>query len=306
MNPTEVALPQAAGADYRSGTVAIVGRPNVGKSTLLNALLGERLSITSRRPQTTRHRILGVLTRPDWQIGLVDTPGYQTLHNEVMPRMMNRAVTQAVSGVDAVILVIEAGKFNDHDRRVLKLIPAEMPIVLAVNKVDLIADKARLYPFVQSVSDEQGFAGIVPLSAESGLNIEALLSEVAKRLPRSPPMFDADTLTDRSERFIAAERVREKLFRLTGDEIPFAATVEIEQWEETPRGKRIAAAILVSRESHKQIVIGAKGERIKRIGQEARQDLIQFFGCPVHLELWVKVRGGWADSEASLRALGYD
>jgi GTPase len=292
--------------EHRSGTVAIIGRPNVGKSTLLNALIGERLSITSHHPQTTRHRILGVLTKPGIQMAFVDTPGYQVKHAGAMPRMMNRAVAQAVTGVDAVVLVVEAMKFGIDDRRVLNLVPKDLPIVLVVNKVDLIEDKSRLFAFAQTVQSERDFAAIVPLSAESGFQVDVLCGAIAPLLPLQASVFDEDTLTDRSERFIAAERVREKLFRLTGDEVPFAATVEIETWEETPRGKRIAAAILVARDSHKKIVIGAKGERIKRIGQEARMDLARFFGVPVHLELWVKVRSGWADSEASLRALGHD
>lgn len=290
----------------RCGTVAIIGRPNVGKSTLLNALIGEHLSITSHHPQTTRHRILGVLTRPTVQMAFVDTPGYQTQHSGVMPRMMNRAVTQAVTGVDVVVLVIEALKFSDSDKKVLKLVPEELPLVLVLNKVDLIQDKPQLLPFVEKVQAERDFAAIVPVSAESGFQIEALIDTLTPLLPQAPALYEEDTLTDRSERFIAAERIREKLFRLTGDEIPFATTVEIERWEETAHAKRIAAAILVSRDSHKKIVIGAKGTRIKRIGQEARLDLARFFGVPVHLELWVKVRSGWANSEASLRSLGHE
>ena len=293
-------------AEHRCGTVAIIGRPNVGKSTLLNALIGERLSITSHHPQTTRHRILGVLSRPAVQMAFVDTPGYQTQHGGVMPRMMNRAVVQAVTGVDVVVLVIEALKFSDSDRRVLKLVPKELPIVLVVNKVDLVQDKPQLLPFAQTVQAERDFAAIVPVSAESGFQVETLVNAITPLLPQAPALYEQDTLTDRSERFIAAERVREKLFRLTGDEVPFAATVEIETWEETLHGKRIAAAILVTRDSHKKIIIGAKGARIKRIGQEARMDLARFFGVPVHLELWVKVRSGWADSEASLRTLGHE
>ena len=292
--------------EQRCGIVAIVGRPNVGKSTLLNALIGERLSITSHHPQTTRHRILGVVSKPGVQMAFVDTPGYQVKHAGAMPRMMNRTVSQAVTGVDVVVLVVEALKFGVDDRRVLNLIPKQLPVVLVVNKVDLVADKSRLFAFAQTVQAERPFATIVPLSAESGFQVDVLFTAITPLLPAQHNLFDEDTLTDRSDRFIAAERVREKLFRLTGDEVPFAATVEIETWEETPRSKRIAAAILVARDAHKKIIIGAKGERIKRIGQEARLDLAKFFGVPVHLELWVKVRSGWADSEASLRALGHD
>jgi len=291
---------------HRCGTVAIIGRPNVGKSTLLNALIGERLSITSRHPQTTRHRILGILTRSMVQMAFVDTPGYQTQHNGVMPRMMNRAVSQAVTGVDVVVLVIEALKFSDSDKKVLKLVPEELPVVLVMNKVDLIQDKPQLLPFAKKVQAERDFAAIVPVSAESDFQIETLINALTPLLPQAPALYEEDTLTDRSERFIAAERIREKIFRLTGDEVPFATTVEIERWEETPQAKKIAAAILVTRDSHKKIVIGTKGARIKRIGQEARLDLARFFGVAVHLELWVKVRSGWADSEASLRTLGHE
>jgi GTP-binding protein Era len=291
----------------RCGMAAIVGRPNVGKSTLLNALIGERLSITSHHPQTTRHRILGVLTRDDLQIAFVDTPGYQTRHTGAMPKMMNRTVTQAITGVDVAVLVVEALKFNEGDAQVLALIPKDVPLILAVNKVDTVAEKGELLPFIEMLSQKRDFAAVVPVSAEKRVQIEPLIESIGKLLPQSDgPLFDVDTLTDRSERFLAAERVREKLFRLTGDEIPFSTTVVIEQWKDLPGRKEIAAAILVARESHKKIVIGNKGERIKRIGTEARQDLQTLFDCKVHLELWVKVREGWAQSEASLKALGYE
>jgi GTPase len=292
---------------FACGMVAIVGRPNVGKSTLLNALVGERLSITSHHPQTTRHRIMGVLTRDALQIAFVDTPGYQTKHSGAMLQMMNRTVTQAITGVDAVVLVVEALKFGEADQRVLDLVPQDVPIILAINKVDTLADKDALLPFIAQISQQRAFAAVVPVSAEKRVQVDALVNAIGQLLPKTEvPLFDADTLTDRSERFLAAERVREKLFRLTGDEIPFAATVVIEQWKDLPSRKEIAAAILVARESHKKIVIGNKGERIKRIGTEARQDLQTLFGCKVHLELWVKVREGWAQSEASLKALGYE
>jgi GTPase len=292
---------------FACGMVAIVGRPNVGKSTLLNALVGERLSITSHHPQTTRHRIMGVLTRDALQIAFVDTPGYQTKHSGAMLQMMNRTVTQAITGVDAVVLVVEALKFGEADQRVLDLVPQDVPIILAINKVDTLADKDALLPFIAQISQQRAFAAVVPVSAEKRVQVDALVNAIGQLLPKTEvPLFDADTLTDRSERFLAAERVREKLFRLTGDEIPFAATVVIEQWKDLSGRKEIAAAILVARESHKKIVIGNKGERIKRIGTEARQDLQTLFGCKVHLELWVKVREGWAQSEASLKALGYE
>jgi GTPase len=286
---------------------AIIGRPNVGKSTLLNALIGERLSITSHHPQTTRHRILGVLTRENVQIAFVDTPGYQTQHSGAMLSMMNRTVTQAITGVDVAVLVIEATKFTPADQQVLSLVPRDLPLILAINKADLLPDKDQLLPLIAQISSQHRFAAIVPVSAQKNLQLETLINAITEHLPPSDvPLFDVDTLTDRSERFLAAERVREKLFRLTGDEIPFSTTVMIEQWKQASGRKEIAAAILVARESHKKIVIGNKGERIKRIGTEARQDLQQLFGCKVHLELWVKVREGWAQSEASLKSLGYD
>jgi GTPase len=299
--------PTAVPHGYRCGMAAIVGRPNVGKSTLLNALIGERLSITSHHPQTTRHRILGVLSREDLQIAFVDTPGYQTRHTGAMPKMMNRTVTQAITGVDVAVLVVEALKFSDGDEQVLNLVPKDVPLILAINKIDTVPDKAALLPFIAMLSAKRDFAAVVPVSAEKRVQIEPLIEAIGKLLPLSAvPLFDADALTDRSERFLAAERVREKLFRLTGDEIPFSTTVVIEQWKDLPNRKEIAAAILVARESHKKIVIGNKGERIKRIGTEARQDLQTLFGCKVHLDLWVKVREGWAQSEASLKALGYE
>jgi GTPase len=286
---------------------AIIGRPNVGKSTLLNALIGEHLSITSHHPQTTRHRILGVLSRDAVQIAFVDTPGYQTQHAGAMLSMMNRTVTQAMTGVDVAVLVIEATKFTPADQQVLSLVPRDVPLILAINKADLLPDKEQLLPLIAQLSSQHPFAAIVPVSAQKNMQLEVLIAAIAEHLPASDmALFDADTLTDRSERFLAAERVREKLFRLTGDEVPFSTTVMIEQWKEGPGRKEIAAAILVARESHKKIIIGNKGERIKRIGTEARQDLQQLFDCRVHLELWVKVREGWAQSEASLKSLGYE
>ena len=295
-----------AAAPHRAGLVAIVGRPNVGKSTLLNALIGERLSITSKRPQTTRHRILGVLSRPSHQIGFVDTPGFQTRHGGAMPKLMNRSVTQAITGVEAALFVTENGELSPADLKVLDILPKGLPVIAVINKIDLLGSKDELLPIIARFSAVRDFAAIVPVSAEKSLGMDTLERAIAVHLPEAEPLFEEDTLTDRSERFLATERVREKVFRLTGDEIPFGTTVVIETWEDTPRGKRIAAAIVVSRESHKPIVIGNKGERIKRIGQEARMDLARLFGCPVHLELWVKVREGWAESEASLRSLGFD
>ncbi|MFC3147045.1 GTPase Era [Piscinibacterium candidicorallinum] len=296
----------SAVASHRAGLVAIVGRPNVGKSTLLNALIGERLSITSRRPQTTRHRILGVLSRSGYQIGFVDTPGFQTRHGGAMPKLMNRSVTQAITGVEAALFVSESGELSPADLKVLDILPKTLPVLAVINKIDLMTSKDELLPVIARFSSVREFAAIVPVSAEKRLGLDALEQAIAALLPESEPLFEEDTLTDRSERFLATERVREKVFRLTGDEVPFGTTVVIETWEDTPRGKRIAAAIVVSRESHKPIIIGHKGERIKRIGQEARLDLAKLFDCPVHLELWVKVREGWAESEASLRSLGFD
>lgn len=290
----------------RCGLVAIVGRPNVGKSTLLNALVGAKISIVSRKAQTTRHRIHGVLTRDHEQFVFVDTPGFQTRHGGAMNRMMNRVVTQALMDVDVVVMVVEAGKWTPGDEQLLPLLPKGPRHVLAVNMIDKLKNRDLLFPYVEKIAAAHAFDAIVPVSAARERQLEPLLGEIAAGLPEGEFMFEEDTLTDRPVRFIAAEMIREKIFRLVGDELPYGCTVVIEQWEELPRQTRIAACVLIERESHRPILLGAGGQHMKRIATEARQDISRLLEQPVHLEVYVKVRKGWSDREASLRELGYE
>ncbi|MCX7893908.1 MAG: GTPase Era [Burkholderiales bacterium] len=287
----------------RCGTVAIVGRPNVGKSTLLNALVGQKLAITSRRPQTTRHRLAGVVTREDAQYVFVDTPGFQTRHRGALNRMLNRRVREALESVDVVMFVVAAGEFGPEDRAVVALLPRGVPVVLVVNKSDLRAAPAAMLPFLREVSQAFAFAAVVPVSAAKRKNLGRLLDAVAPLLPEQPPLFEADALTDASERFLAAEFIREKLFRMLGEEVPYGSAVVIEKFEQRGTLRRIHAAIVVAKEGHKAIVIGAGGEKLKAIASAARRDLEALFGGKVFLEVWVKVRAGWTEDEAAIRAL---
>jgi GTPase len=291
---------------FRTGTVAIIGRPNVGKSTLLNRLVGQKISITSRRPQTTRHRILGIVTQPGVQFVFVDTPGIQSQHATALTRLMTRAAVDSLRQVDAVAVVIEALHFGPDDKKILTLLPKDAPVVLAVSKVDLVKDKTRLLPFLQTVSAAFPFRAIVPLSAKTGRQTEELLKELRALLPEGSPLYEADDVTDRSERFLAAELLREKLFRLLGEELPYAAAVEIERFETEGEMRRIAAAILMDRPGHKPIVIGKNGAKLKTIATQARQDMEKLFGGKVFLEVWVKVKPGWMDDRSILKRLGYD
>ena len=290
----------------KSGTIAIVGRPNVGKSTLLNHLIGEKISIVSRKAQTTRHRIMGILTRPDAQFVFVDTPGFQTKHTNALNRTMNRGVTQALAEVDVVIFVLDADHFDERDKAVIKLLPAERPVILAVNKIDQIKDKTKLLPILAKLSEQFAFAAIVPVSAAKGSQLDELLAETRKHLPNDELLFGEDEITDKSEKFIASEYIREKLFRLIGDELPYAATVEVEKFEIDGALRRISAAIVVDRQAHKGIVIGKGGETLKRIATEARQDMERLFDGKVFLEVFVKVKSGWSDDERLLKSLGYE
>lgn len=300
MSSTPPATPQ------RFGTVAIVGRPNVGKSTLLNALVGAKISITSHKAQTTRHRILGVRTEGRSQFAFVDTPGFQTRYQRALHRAMNRTVTAALVEVDLVLWVLEAGKLTPEDRAVLALLPANRPVIAVANKLDRITPREKLLPWLAELGRLRQFAEIVPLSAQRPADAARLLAIMQPYLPEGEWQFEPDALTDRSERFLAAEILREKLFRLTGDELPYTSTVVIEQFSEDGPLRRIAAAIIVDRDSHKAIVIGAGGERLKRISTEARLDMQTLFGGPVFLEVWVKTRSGWADDQAAVRAFGYE
>lgn len=291
---------------FRTGLVAVVGRPNVGKSTLVNALVGAKVSIVSSKPQTTRHRILGVRTEADAQFIFADTPGFQTQYKNALNQAMNRAVTQALAEVDLVLWLVEAMKFTAADARILPLLPRDKPVILVVNKVDTVADKTALLPYLQSVSDRFGFAEIVPLSAESEKDAQRLPPILKPYLPEGEPWFTEDDITDRSSRFLAAEIVREKVFRLTGDEIPYAVAVTVESFEEEGELFRIGAVIWVERDTHKPIVLGKGGEHIKRIATEARQDMEKLFGRKVFLNLWVKVKGGWADDARLIKQFGYE
>ena len=291
---------------FRCGFVAIVGRPNVGKSTLANALIGSKISIVSRRAQTTRHRIHGVLTRDHEQFVFVDTPGFQTRHGGAMNRMMNRVVTQALAEVDVVVHVVEAGKWSQGDANVLPLLPKDGSAILVINKVDAVSDKNQMFAYVNKIMALYPYAAVVPVSALRGVQLENLLEEIATRLPEGEPMFEADALTDRPMRFIAAELIREKIFRLVGDELPYGCTVVIEEWEENDEGARIAACVVVERDTHRPILLGAGGGHMKRIASEARQDMIKLLDKPVHLEVYIKVRKGWSDREGALRDLGYE
>lgn len=298
--------PDLTQEDFRCGYIAIVGRPNVGKSTLMNGLIGAKLSITSRKAQTTRHRITGIQTKDHTQYVYVDTPGFQTKHSNALNRNLNRTVTTTLTAVDVVLYVIEAGMFSQADISVLELLPKNIPCILVINKSDHIKDKAVLMPFAAQVASRFNFAAIVPVSARQGFQLDSLEAEVRKLLPQNPPMFGEDEFTDKSEKFLAAEIVREKVFRFVGDEIPYTSTVLVEKFEQEGNLRRIFIAILVDRDGHKAMLIGKKGERLKEISTQSRQDMEKLFGGPVYLEIWVKVKSGWADNEAGLRAYGYD
>ena len=308
---TDIALPAAPAAadfpaDFRCGYIAIVGRPNVGKSTLMNALIGAKVSITSRKAQTTRHRITGIQTVDSTQFIYVDTPGFQTRHSNALNKTLNRTVTNTLTASDVILFLIEAGTFGEADQQVLDLIPASVPCILVINKSDRIKDKAVLLPFAQQIAAKHDFAAVVPVSATLRFQLDNLQGEIKNRLPLNAPIFGADDITDRSEKFLAAEIVREKVFRFVGDELPYTSTVVIEKFEQEGDLRRVFAAILVERDTHKSMVIGQKGARLKDISTQARLDMARLFGGPVYLEIWVKVKSGWADNEAGLRAYGYE
>ncbi len=324
----------SGGPSQRCGLVAIVGRPNVGKSTLLNALVGQKISITSNKAQTTRHRITGVRTLGTAQFVFVDTPGFQTKHAAPLNRNLNRTVLSSLGDVDVVLFVVEAGRFGAPDAKVLSLMPRDKPVLLVANKLDTLPRRQDVLPWLKTMQERHAFAEFVPMSATHEADVARLLGIVEPYLPEQPWLYEEDALTDRSERFLAGELIREKLFRLTGDELPYSCTVVIDRFEEeggpdgpqgaaarppAPEGRaaaasggrarplrRIAATIVVEREAHKGMVIGEGGERLKRIGSETRQELERLWDAKVFLELWVKVRSGWADDEAHLRSYGYE
>jgi len=306
-NPGAAAPTEPASSSQRCGLVAIVGRPNVGKSTLLNALVGQKVSITSAKAQTTRHRITGIRTVAEAQFVFVDTPGFQTKHSAALNRTLNRTVTGVLADVDVVLFVVEAGRFGLDDAKVLALMQdSGKPVFLIANKLDTVVRRADLAPWLKGMQERHAFAEFVPLSAKKDADVQRLLGIVKPYLPEQPWFHEEDALTDRSEKFLASEIIREKLFRLTGDELPYTSTVVIDEFKEEGNLRRISASIVVERDSHKGIVIGSGGERLKRIGSEARQELETLMDAKVFIELWVKVRSGWADDEAHLRSYGYE
>jgi len=301
----------AAMSGQRCGVIAIVGKPNVGKSTLLNALVGQKISITSRKAQTTRHRITGIRTRGATQFIFVDTPGFQTRHATALNKSLNKTVMGAIGDVDLILFVVEAGNFTLADAKVLSLFKPGIPTLLVANKLDTVHRRAEIAPWLKSMQERHPFAEFVPMSAKNKGDIERLFGICEKYLPEQGWWYGEDELTDRSEKFLASETVREKLFRFTGDELPYTSTVVIDKFDEEPskthkRFVRVAATIVVERDSHKAMVIGEKGERLKRISTDARMELEKLLDAKVFLEVWVKVRSGWADDEARVRSFGYE
>ena len=306
MSDPDTDKPGDAAPPQRCGLVAIVGRPNVGKSTLLNALVGQKVSITSAKAQTTRHRITGIRTVDEAQFVFVDTPGFQTRHNAALNRTLNRTVQGVLSDVDVVLFVVEAGRFGLDDAKVLALMTEGKPVFLIANKLDAVHRRAELAPWLKGMQERHAFAEFVPLSARKDADVQRLLGIIKPYLPEQAWFYEGDALTDRSDRFLASEIIREKLFRLTGDELPYTSTVVIDEFKEEGNLRRISASIVVERDAHKGMVIGNGGERLKRIGSEARQELEKLMDAKVFIELWVKVRSGWADDEAHLRSYGYE
>jgi GTP-binding protein Era len=313
------AAPGGQPQTQRCGLIAIVGRPNVGKSTLLNALVGQKVSITSRKAQTTRHRITGIRTDGDTQFVFVDTPGFQTRHTvrgtAALNRNLNKTVQATLSDVDVVLFLVEAGRYGPDDAQVLALLPKDKPVILVANKLDTVHRREDLFPWLQTMQGHHPFAEFIPLSATKDEDAKRLADVVRRYLPEQGWWYDAEALTDRTDRFMVSEMIREKLFRLTGDELPYTSTVVIDSYKEEPPlpGKpkstglvRVAATIIVEREQHKGMIIGDKGEKLKRIGTEARTELERLIGSKVFLEIWVKVRSGWADDDARLRTYGYE
>lgn len=292
--------------NFHTGYIAIIGRPNVGKSTLLNRLVGQNVSITSKKAQTTRHRINGILTDEQSQFIFVDTPGFQMQYMNRLNSVMNRTVTKSMYGVDVVVFVIESLYFDERDEQVLKLLPVDKPVILAINKVDRISDKSRLLPFLEKLSKVFSFSAMIPVSAERGIQIQELIHAIRPYLPEGPPLFSRDEATDRSERFIAAELIREKLFRLMWDEIPYSTSVAIDQFTNESGLRKIYASIIVDRANQKAMIIGKNGEELKLVATQARRDMEKLFGSKVYLKVWVKVKSGWADDLRALKTLGYE
>ena len=304
------AAPVSTGPQH-CGLIAIVGKPNVGKSTLMNALVGQKISITSRKAQTTRHRITGIRTEGNTQFVFVDTPGFQTKHSTALNKSLNKTVMGAIDDVDLILFVVEAGSFTPDDAKVLALLKPGIPTILVANKLDNVHRRHEIAPWLQEMQRRHPFAEFFPMSANNKADVERLMGVCEKYLPEQDWFYPADELTDRSEKFMAAETIREKLFRFTGDELPYTSTVVIDKFEEEPskahkRFFRIAATIVVERETHKAMVIGEKGDKLKRISTEARQEMEKLLDAKVFLEIWVKVRSGWADDEARVKSYGYE
>ncbi|MFZ1546568.1 MAG: GTPase Era [Candidatus Nitrotoga sp.] len=293
-------------SNYHSGFIAIVGRPNVGKSTLLNHLVGQKVSITSRKAQTTRHRITGILTEEHAQFVFVDTPGFQMKYLNTLNRGLNRVVTSSLRNVNVVLFVIEARNFDERDRQVMSLLPKNMPVLLVINKVDNMENKSELLPFIQEIAKEREFTAIVPVSAKQNKQLDTLLNAIRPYLPEGEKIYPEDEITDRNERFLAAELVREKVFRFTGEELPYSVSVVIEQFKIEGKLRRIHAAILVDKDAHKAMLIGKNGEKLKEIATQARLAMETLFDGKVYLEVWIKVRSGWADNAQVLKSLGYE
>jgi GTP-binding protein Era len=295
-----------ADTQFHAGHVGVIGRPNVGKSTLLNRLIGHKISITSRKAQTTRYCVTGIVTTQAAQIVFVDTPGFQLEHVSGLNRAMNRGVARAAQSADAILWVVEALKFDDRDARLQTVLPRGKPLVVAVNKVDRVREKGLLLPFLSDIDQRLHPAAIVPVSATRGIAIDTLLTVLAPLLPPGPRLFDADDITTLSERDLAAEMIREQLFRMFGEELPYACAVEIESFKTTPGLRMIRAGILVDKASHKAIVIGRGGGKLKAVASAARRSMETLLGGKVYLEVWVKTRSGWAEDEATLRRLGFE
>ncbi len=292
-------------AVHRCGHVAIVGRPSVGKSTLLNALVGARISITSRKPQTTRHRISGIRSDGDAQFIFVDTPGFQTRHASKLNERLNRAVREALADVDVIVFVVDAARFTAADRAVMALLPERTPVIVALNKIDAVKDKRSLLPRIGEIAALREFAALIPISAERGSDLPALMQAITLHLPEGPALYTDDEVTDRDERFLAAEFIREKIFRQLGDEIPYSTAVVIEGFEHEGNLRRIRAEVLVDKSTQRAILIGEGGARMKAIASQARGDMETLFGGRVYLDVWVRVKSGWSDSDAMLARLGY-
>lgn len=293
------------GATHRAGRVTLVGRPNVGKSTLLNRLVGAKISITSGRPQTTRQRVTGIVTRTDAQIEFVDTPGFQTVYRSAMNTAMNRSVMAGLQDVDAIVWLVEALQYGERDAVVAEVLPEDARVILAVNKCDTVKDRKRLLPYISRLAEVRAFEAIIPISAEKGWQIDDLCDAIVRLLPEGPRIHDEDEFTTVSERFLAAEFLREKLFRLLGEELPYAAAVEIDRFQQDGNLRTIHASIVVDKESQKAIVIGKGGKQLKAIASQARRDMERLFGGSVFLEVWVKVKRGWVENAAHLKRLGY-